>query len=160
MPHRDLRPEDVTAIVDTREQLPLNLAPLQTRVGTLATGDYSVAGLEHHVTIERKSLPDYLACIGRERDRFGAEMQRILAYPVRAVFVEAEWSDLETGEWRSRVEPNAVIGSTLGWITRGVPIILTGTRERSQHLAARMLYLAAKHQWDVLKTLFAEVKLA
>ena len=51
-----IRPENLTAIVDSREQLPLDLSPLRTIRGTLATGDYSVQGLENIVAIERKSL--------------------------------------------------------------------------------------------------------
>ncbi len=77
----DLKPEHVVAIVDTREQLPLGLTPLQSVEGTLTTGDYSVAGLKHVVAIERKSLPDLLGCIGQQRDRFDREVQRLLAYP-------------------------------------------------------------------------------
>ena len=53
-----LTPEQITAIIDTREQAPLDLAPLATITGTLSTGDYSVKGLEAVVAIERKSLPD------------------------------------------------------------------------------------------------------
>ena len=41
-----LDPGRVTAIIDTREQLPLDLSPLQTVMQTLTTGDYSVQGLE------------------------------------------------------------------------------------------------------------------
>jgi len=39
-----LKPEAVTAIIDTREQMPLDLSPLQTVTGTLDTGDYSIVG--------------------------------------------------------------------------------------------------------------------
>jgi DNA excision repair protein ERCC-4 len=68
----ELRPEQVVAIVDTREQLPLDLAPLAVEVGTLATGDYSVRGLVDVIAIERKSLPDLLGCIGQDRIENGA----------------------------------------------------------------------------------------
>jgi len=57
--------EAVTAIIDTCEQLPLDLAPLAVEPGMLATGDYSVAGLESIVAVERKSLSDLLACVGQ-----------------------------------------------------------------------------------------------
>jgi len=60
----ELKLENITAICDTREQRPLNLAPLQVVTGTLATGDYSVQGLENIVAIERKSLSDLLGCVG------------------------------------------------------------------------------------------------
>lgn len=49
--------------------------------GTLRTGDYSVSGLVDQVAVERKSEADYLACVGVERERFDAAVQRLLAYP-------------------------------------------------------------------------------
>jgi hypothetical protein len=61
----ELKPEDCCAIIDTREQLPLDLSPLKVEAGSLTTGDYSVKGLEQVVAIERKSAVDMLACIGR-----------------------------------------------------------------------------------------------
>ena len=77
-----LHPEQVVAIVDTREQRPLNLAPLRTEAGTLVTGDYSVKGLVEVVAIERKSLPDLLACIGQERERFDRESLAAVGVPL------------------------------------------------------------------------------
>ena len=127
----DFRPEHVRAVIDTREQLPLDLAPLQTVSGALTTGDYSVMGLENIVAVERKSLSDLLECIGQQRDRFGREAQRLLAYPVRALVVEASWHDLEQGEWRSKVTPQAAVGSVLGWIASGLPLIMAGDHERA-----------------------------
>lgn len=60
----ELKPEQVTAIIDNREQLPFDLSPLRTEAGTLATGDYSLKGLERRIAIERKSLSDYVSCCG------------------------------------------------------------------------------------------------
>src|SRR5690606_38166730 len=108
------KPEKITAIIDTREQAPLDLSPLLTISGTLTTGDYSVFGLEHIVALERKSLPDLLSCIGQERDRFDREVQRLLAYPVRVLLVESTWQEIERGDWRSKITPTAAIGSLLG----------------------------------------------
>ena len=47
------RPEQVTAVVDTRERIPLDLTPLKTVRKTLVTGDYSVQGLEDIIAVER-----------------------------------------------------------------------------------------------------------
>ncbi len=160
MAHAELRPEDVLAIVDTREQLPWTLAPLRTAGGTLDTGDYSVAGLEHYVAIERKSLTDYLGCIGGGRERFERELHRMVSYPVRAVIVEAGWADLESGQYgRSQLQPAHVIGSTLGWICWGVPFIMAGTRERADLLAARLLFIAARRYWRIAATFCSTLKL-
>src|SRR5688572_15915541 len=99
--------ESLTGIIDPREQHRLCLDPLRVELGTLPTGDYSLKGLEHVIAIERKSAEDMLACIGRERERFDREIQRLLAYPVRAIVVEAGWMFFEKGEWRGNVTPNA-----------------------------------------------------
>lgn len=149
----ELRPEQITAVIDSREQIPLDLSPLQTTVGTLATGDYSLQGLESIVSIERKSLPDFLSCVGTERQRFDREVQRLLAFPVRCLIVEATWRDLEAGEWRSKVTSSAAIGSLLGWIGMGLPAILAGDHERAGRYVSRLLFTAARRRYREAKQL-------
>ncbi|KKL24098.1 hypothetical protein LCGC14_2418760 [marine sediment metagenome] len=153
----ELKPESVTAIVDTREQLPLDLSPLQSIEGTLTTGDYSVRGLEHVVAIERKSLPDLLGCIGQQRERFDREVQRLLAYPVRALVVEATWPDVEAGDWQSRITPPAALGSLLGWMASGLPIIMAGDHARAGRYVSRLLFIAARRRWRESRALVDEV---
>jgi DNA excision repair protein ERCC-4 len=155
----ELHPQDVTAIVDTREQCPLDLSPLSMQPGTLTTGDYSVRGLEHVVAVERKSLPDLIACCGVERERFEREIQRMLAFPVRCVVVEAGWLDLESGSWRSKILPDAVVGSVLGWIAMGVPFVMVVSRERAQRYTGRLLLTTARRRWRELRS-FGDVILA
>ena len=149
----ELRPDQVTAVVDTREQCPLDLSPLRRERGTLATGDYSVRGLESLVAIERKSLPDLLACVGASRERFEREVLRLLAYPCRAIVVEATWPDLERGEWRSQVTPAAAIGSVLGWIAGGVPVLMAGDHARAGRFVGRLLFTAARRRWREARAL-------
>lgn len=143
----ELKPEQVMAVVDSREQIPLDLSPMQSITGTLPTGDYSVQGLENIVVMERKSLSDLLGCVGQHRERFDREIHRLLAYPTRAVVVEATWADLEQGEWRSQVAPAAVIGSVLGWIASGVPIIMAGDHGRAGRYVSRLLFTVARRRW-------------
>ena len=85
---RHLKPEQVSCVIDTREQTPLDVSPLRHVEGTLTTGDYSVCGLEQVISVERKSLPDLLTCCGRERERFDREIARLLAFPVRSLVIE------------------------------------------------------------------------
>lgn len=141
----------ICALIDTREQTPLNLAPLRHRRETLATGDYSVAGLESIVAIERKSLPDLIACVGVERERFERECQRLLAYPTRAIVIEATWADLEAGNWRSKVTPAAAVGSVLGWIAMGIPVLMAGDHQTAGRCVSRMLFIAARRRWRELQ---------
>ena len=147
------QPKQITAIVDTREQNPLDLAPLQTQPGTLATGDYSIAGLESVISIERKSESDMLSCIGTDRERFDREVQRLLAYPVRALVIESTWARFETGDWRSRIKPAAAIGSLLGWSAMGLPIVMAGDHNRAGRYVSRMLFIAARRRWREARAL-------
>ena len=113
-----LDPSSVVAIIDTREQLPLCLDPLSVEVGTLQSGDYALRGCDE-IRIERKSLPDLLACVGVERERFEREIERLLAFRVRILLIESTWQEIELGQWRSKVSVESVIGSLLGWQTCG-----------------------------------------
>lgn len=90
-------------IVDNREQRPFSFrgAPydgVTVEAGTLAVGDYSLAGLTDKVAVERKELADLVTCLGRERDRFERELARGAALDAFAVAVEASWADLASGE--------------------------------------------------------------
>ncbi len=153
----ELPASSLVALIDSREQMPLDLAPLRTTSATLPTGDYSVRGLEHVVAVERKSLSDLLACVGRERERFDREVQRLLACPTRALVVEASWAILEAGEWRSEVTPQAAVGSCLGWVASGLPVLMAGDHERAGRLVARILYTAARRRWRELRALAAGI---
>ncbi len=132
-------------VVDTREQEPWSFRDLPTEPGTLDTGDYSVRGLEHRVAVERKSLDELLACIGRERDRFKRELQRLRAYRFRCLVVEASYADLERGEWRSKIQPSHVLGSLAAWMAQySLPVMLAGDHEPAARFAEKFLYQAAR----------------
>jgi DNA excision repair protein ERCC-4 len=143
----------VVALVDTREQTPLDLSPLSVESTTLPTGDYSVKGLESVVAVERKSLDDLLGCVGRERERFDREVQRLLAYPVRVLVVESTWGEIDLGQWRSKITPEAVIGSLLAWEAMGLSVHMAGDHRRAGKHVARLLYQVAKRRYRELRTL-------
>lgn len=142
-----IAPENVVAIVDSREQLPLDLSPLRSVVGTLTTGDYGLAAMPGLAAIERKSLGDFLSCVGQNRERFEREVQRLLAFPVRCLVIESTWQEIEAGEWRSKITPAAAVGSLLGWIASGLPVIMAGNHTRAGQYTSRLLYTAARRRY-------------
>ena len=146
-----LDPSQVVAITDTREQLPLDLSPLSVEVGTLATGDYALRGLEHLVCIERKSLDDLLGCVGRDRERFERELMRMQAYPVRVLLVEATWAEIELGSWRSKVTSSQAMGSLIGWAAMGIQLALVGDHQRAGRFASRLLFTVARRRYAELR---------
>jgi len=147
-----LLPESVSAIVDTREQRPLDLAPLRVQRGTLDTGDYSLAGCDQ-IRIERKSLEDLIGCVGRERERFDREVQRLLAYPVRVLLIEATWAQIELGQWRSKITVEQAMGALMGWQASGLSIHMVGDHERAGRHTARLLFTVARRRYRELRTL-------
>jgi ERCC4-type nuclease len=155
----ELRPEDVVAICNSREQIPLTLEPLQVETVTLTTGDYSVRGLEHVVSVERKSLSDLLGCVGQQRERFTRDLDRLRAFPHRALVIKATWNEIQAGQWRSKVTPQSVTGSLLTWSLEGLPIWFARDHREAGRIASRFLLLAARRYWRSLRG-FVEAALA
>lgn len=144
-----LLPENIITIVDSREQAPFDLSPMGMERGTLPTGDYSVRGLEDLVCVERKELGDLISCIGPGRERFERELQRMRGYPHRAVLVEASWADLETGNYRSQLNPKSACHSVISWTARwGIPFHFAGDREAAERWTRYFLYSSAKRIWE------------
>ena len=143
-------------IVDSREQSPFTFhhekyAGTIVEVGTLDTGDYSLVGLADRVSAERKSLPDLVACLGHERPRFERELQRAAALDAFAVVIEASWSDLAGGQYRSQLNPHSACQSVLAFTARyRVPFLFAGSRNGAEYVTWGFLrqYLeSARKRW-------------
>ena len=84
-------------IQDTREQSPFSFAfyECETTVATLKTGDYTLQGYEEIVAIERKKSTSELATnLGKYRDRFEREMERLSEFEHKYIVCEFTESDL------------------------------------------------------------------
>ena len=142
-------------IVDTREQRPFNFEheryDVQIQPWTLTVGDYSLRGLEDKVAVERKSLPDLVQCLGRERERFERELLRGAALDAFAVVVEASWSDLANGNFRSQLNPHAACQSVLAFMARyRTAFLFAGSRPAAEYVTWGFLrqYLeGARKRW-------------
>ena len=107
----DVRP---VVVVDTREQTPLPFRRLDSVTATLMTGDYSFRGGEELFAVERKSIPDLVACCtGSNRARFVRELHRLRGFRFRRLLIVGTRAEIEAGQYRSKVTPRAVLG-TLG----------------------------------------------
>jgi hypothetical protein len=143
-------------IVDSREQAPFafshaKYAGTVVEAGTLDTGDYSLAGLVDRVAVERKSLPDLVVCLGRERERFERELQRAAALDSFCVVIEAAWGELAGGKYRSQMNPHSACQSVLAFACRyRVPFLFAGSRAGAEYACWGFLrqYLeGARKRW-------------
>lgn len=128
--------ESMTILVDTREQ---DTPAFRRRMRQMETpyerikldaGDYSCScllpdGVEYSlmdkVAVERKMSADELClCFGKERQRFQREFERAANTRTRLYLLveDTSWEQLMTGDYRSKLNPDALIASILVWTAR------------------------------------------
>jgi hypothetical protein len=119
-------------MIDTREQRPFDFHGLRadarndyrplkvtTLRGTLRSGDYSLAGFEDCIALERKSLADLYGTIGQGRDRFVRELERLNELSVAGVICECDWDRiLREPPPHTKLLPKVVFRSILAWTQR------------------------------------------
>lgn len=159
---------EFSVIRDTREQSPwhfqdipatkeqgggINLVDIIDRA--MPTGDYSIEGLEDHVSIERKSIPDFLNCVIGDRKRFRKQLDRLNEIETSHVVVEGDWMAVfREMENRGKV-PRMAMVSVISWAMRYVPTVhwwfLPGKRS-AEIMTFRLLEYAHKmHGLGLLK---------
>jgi ERCC4-type nuclease len=139
-----------TILIDTREQTPWRFSgDIDVQIASLPTGDYSVAGCTDRVAIERKSLADLVACVTTERERFLDCCRRLRDYELRAVVVEANVDDVLGGAYRSRTNPQSVIGTSIAIFTDyAVPTIWAGDARNAANMVERLLMRVWRRQME------------
>lgn len=145
----------ITAIVDTREQLPLDLEAhgLEVVREKLDFGDYSVKypNLKNLMAIERKSLDDFVACCGRERARFEREIKALQGFRYAFIVCEFSYSDLYHGRFRSQIKALSVTRSVARWTACKIPFIMAENREYAARAVADFIHVISKDVVDFAK---------
>ena len=137
-----------TIVIDSRESRhPWEFPGLAVVRAKLNTGDYSIQGHEHMITIERKTKEDAWACIGPSRERFEACLARLSVMPHKAILIEADLTEfIKVPAHCQRLNPAMAVGSYLSWgIQYGVWPIFCGSREYAARACARILASYWKH---------------
>lgn len=146
--------EKLTCLVDTREQKPWDMSPMQVKTATLDVGDYSLKGLEDQVAIERKNWADFLNCVGRERSRFDRAVIRMKGIPHRVIVVEGIYSDVLKGNFGlSNINRNAVISSVASWNRQGIAVMFLEDAETAGTWAKSFMFSVARKIWRVSREL-------
>ena len=143
-------PAAVTLIVDTREQdeysFDSRLVVVERRA--LPAGDYSVAGLEGAVAVERKTLDDFISTVIHQRARFRRELTKLAGYRAACVVVEAGLMEVLQGRYRGVSHPNAVLGSALAIILdHRIPVFFCSNRQAAC-LFVQAYLLGAHARWQ------------
>lgn len=139
----------LTIIIDTREQLPYLFKdyPCNVIKKGLKSGDYSLQGYENEITIERKSKEDLFQSLGRGRERFEKEFQRLSKYKYSALVVESSLNGLLEQPGYSRMNPSSVINSVISWgLKYGVQIYFSDNRKLTECLIYKIFYHYVNNQ--------------
>lgn len=152
-----------TVLIDQREKAPYTFTCIQAdsrqkkrklivpvEHAHLETGDYTLAGMEKRIAIERKSIEDIFSTLGQHRERFKREHERLQYIHRAAVVIEATWWEIfEFPPSHSRLNPKTVFRTSVSWFLRyGVPWFAVGDRRMSEVFTFRLLEKAWKEFCD------------
>ena len=153
----------MVVLVDTREQ---DTARLRVRLKDMKCeherckldfGDYSakvpVNGewLTLNVAIERKMDLDELAqcyCNGRKRFEREFERAQTAGAKIYLLIENATWEDAYTGNYRSKMSPQALVASILAWLSRYRCQVIFCRRRTSGRLIYDILYREAREHLE------------
>lgn len=144
-----------TVVIDSREQAPYSFTGLAadadkdykplvvpTTIAGLATGDYSIAGFESRISVERKSLSDLFSTLGQGRERFEREFHRLNEMEFAALVIEADWPTIfHHPPPNSRLMPKTIYRTRIDW-EQDYPRVhwhLCGTRSFAEKTTFRIL---------------------
>lgn len=150
-------------VVDSREQCPFRFEGFNAvvTVGALEAGDYSLAGFERRVAIERKSIQDLVGCLTGERPRFERELQRLKAMDAAAVVVEQPQSVLRLGHYRSAMNAESAWQSVIALSMRfRVPFWFCDSRADAEAVTFNFLRHYARDRWRELTAINPAARIA
>ena len=114
---------------------------------TIKTGDYTIKGFEEQLCIERKARTSEIAMnLGRYRDRFERELERMTAYKYSYILLEFDVDDLMSypkgsgiplKRWKSiKVTGRYMLNLLIQFeIQYGVNVIFCGDKENAEYIA-------------------------
>lgn len=101
-----------------------------TARGHLLTGDYSPAGYEDRIAVERKALGDWVRTVTADWLRFRRELYRLAAMDAALIVVEADTRDVWQRKYEEDADPASIIGRANAVILdHGVPVLFAGPPE-------------------------------
>lgn len=142
--------------VDTREQRPWTWPGCPSETVTMKEGDYCLLdenGMQyaHLLSVERKTLTDFIGSISSGRARFERELERLATKCRKAVVViEGSLRDICNPELtHSRMNPTSTVGSIAAWALDypNVEFCWAGDRDCARGYVRR-LFLALERRLD------------
>lgn len=138
-------------MVDSREKSPYKFNKCKNCAGCetskLDYGDYQIKGMPELIAIERKKdVIELGGNLGKKRERFERELQRMQSAKFRFIVVEDYWSSIFRLRY-SRIHPNALFESIIALeLKYGVHFIFAGNRAMAHKITRSLLLRAYKYK--------------
>jgi ERCC4-type nuclease len=132
-------PDGMIIVIDTRESDPLFHYGGRLKKGIpvirkkLEYGDYALQGFTDGFVVERKKHGDLYGSLGKGRERFYRELDRMSTAERPYIMVEGTESDILQSFKYSRMHPNVIRQSIASIeMTRGIPFYYSGNSKQSE----------------------------
>ena len=146
-------PTPLVILQDTREQTPWRfpptvrvagrVTPVEVRVATLQSGDYSVLGFAGSVVVERKSVADMAGTIAGGRERFDREIARLARFRFARIVVEGTLDEVRAA---TAMSFPSILGSLASFDARaGVATVFAGSEFAATTFALGYL----RRAWEI-----------
>ena len=151
----ELADHEPVIVIDTREQDPIVFHRLTSQRETLVTGDYSVKGLEHLFSVERKSISDLVGCcMGDNRERFERELHRLRGFRFKRLLIVGTEAEIQKGDYRSNIKPQAVTGTLRAFEVRyDVPVVFCDTADSAANRIESWAYWFSREMVETVNQL-------
>lgn len=136
-----------TILIDSREQNPYSFRASANCAGAeitkLSHGDYQIMNHPELISIERKASIDELSTnLGKHRERFERELEKMQESKHRYVIIESHWSSIYRPQF-SKMSPNVIFGSIMALeIKYHVHFIFAGSRKMAHRITRDLLLKA------------------
>jgi DNA excision repair protein ERCC-4 len=114
----------------------------------LPVGDYTILGMEHEITIERKTILDLVSSVIQKRGDFIKKCHRMKQFRKKCNVIEGSLSVLKSPYVESDAHPNAVLGSIIAARERWeMPVYFLDTFILAEEFVASMLSKYHAFRW-------------
>jgi len=148
-----LKTPRAVALIDTREQNPLDLSRFDGWFAgierkALKLGDYSIDGLEDICVVERKDLSDLIHSCTTNRSVFINRLRQMARFPHRLLLITSTLSEIKSPQPHAGVNPNRITQSLIAMLAGlQVPFLCSETHELGEELVASFLYQVHLYHW-------------
>lgn len=152
---------NISFVVDTREQMPYQFEGRKSFVHGLPVGDYGLGNKNKNdnvellsVSIERKTLDDFIGSVSKGRERFEKEIHTGKALDYFALVIEADCADIEKHNYRSDMNPKSAMSTIYSWSAKHrLPVWFCSDRVNGERITMTLLEFYAKSVYKKFKIL-------